>query len=1087
MKKLYTSLSLAAVLLLALATVVQAQDRVVTGKVTDENGTGMPGVNVLLKGTGTGTATDIDGNYKINVPGNDAVLVITFVGYASSETQVGAQTTINVSLKPDVQTLQELVVTGYVAEKKADIIGSVAVVDSKSLLSTPSANLSTQLQGRAAGVTVSSSGEPGAAARVRIRGFSSFGNSDPLYVIDGVPTEDASKLNPQDIESMQILKDATSASIYGSRAANGVIIITTKRGKAGTARISYDGYVGVQKVPNSTIPDMLNTQQYMDYLQRTNTSAVTNPVFGNLGSPTIPDYIVVNTADATSFKGGVSANDPQANPSSYTIADYSKIHQIMQTSPGTNWFKAVIQPGIIQSHQISASGGTDKGTYSLGFNYFNQEGVFKYTGYKRYTVRANTTFNVKDFLRVGENLQVSFEDRQGNDNKGEGGAWAQAYRMVPYIPVHDINGGFGGNGVGSSGNGSNPLANLYRSKDNLNNAYKIFGNVFGEVDLAKGLMFRSSFGVDYATTRAINYGYKTYERSENITTTSLIDQAFSTVSWTWTNTLTYNKTIGDHNIRLLAGTEAIKNQGSGIGVNTQNFDIEDPKLMNLGTAHFSTPRVYNQNMDPDGSSVDAIGGSAFDYFRNTLSSMFGRVDYQFKDRYLFNATVRRDGSSKFGSDNRYGVFPAVGAGWRISEESFMQGLTFISDLKLRGGWGQMGSQKNVPNPNAYTLYESNPSTSNYDITGSNSNLAVGFRKNRVGSNQTKWETAETVNIGFDASLLDGKWDIAFNWFNNKTKDLLIQRQRNGLEGLATQPFVNVGEMTNKGIDLVLTNRGNITSDLRYEANLTFTHYKNKVVKFDAGGKGSNIVNFDRLSQGLRTQAGDPISTFYGFQIDGFYNSEAEIANSPTQADAVVGSWKYKDVVPDGVIDDKDRTNIGSPHPKFQTGLNAALMYKNFDLTAFFFWNYGNKIYNYTKYYTDMRVFIGGVSTRVLDNAWTPENHNAELPVLAPGAANGYTSFTTTTSNSYYVETGSYLRLRNLQIGYTMPKSLSSRFKIDNLRIYVQGQNLFTVTKYSGPDPDISIQSGNGLDTYMGVDRSGFPNTRQYLVGLNITL
>jgi len=1090
MRKLYRRLSLAAVLLLAIATVVQAQERAVTGKVTDENGSGMPGVNVLLKGTGTGTATDVDGNFRINVPGDDAVLVVTFVGYATSENVVGARTVVNVQLNPDVQTLQELVVTGYVAEKKADIIGSVAVVDSKELLSTPAANLTTQLQGRAAGVVVSSSGEPGAAARVRIRGFSSFGNNDPLYIIDGVPTEDPSKLNPQDIESMQILKDATSASIYGSRAANGVIIITTKRGKSGTSRIAYDGYVGVQKIPDSTIPSMLNTEQYAHYLNLTNTPTTSHPVFGNLGAPTVPDYIVVDTKG---FKGGTTADSPEADPSRYSIADYGNIHQILKTSPGTNWFKSVIQPGIIQSHQISASGGTDKGTYSLGFNYFNQEGAFKYTGFKRYTARANTMFNPKEFLRVGENLQVSYEDRQGNDNKGEGGAWAMSYRMVPYIPVYDINGGWGGNGVGSSGNGSNPLANLYRGKDNTNVAYKIFGNVFAEADLFKGLTFRTSFGVDYATTRAVFYTYRTYERSENIGSSQLTDQNFYTLSWTWTNTLNYAKTVGDHGFKLLLGSEAIKNLGGGIGVNTQNFDIEDPRLMNLGTAHFSTPVVYNQNMDPDGSTADAYGnaGTAFDYYRTSLASLFGRVDYQFKDRYLFNATVRRDGSSKFGSDNRYAVFPAFGLGWRISDETFMQQFSgFLSDLKIRGGWGQMGSQKNVPNTNAYTLFESNASTSNYDISGSNNNLAVGFRARQAGSAATKWETTETVNIGLDGSLFDGKWDVSFNWFNNKTKDLLVQRQRNGLESLVTQPYINIGEMQNKGIDLVLTNRGNITSDLRYEASLTFTHYKNEVTKLDASGGGTFDINLDRLSQGLRTQAGHPISSFYGYQIDGIYQSEAEVTGGPTQAGAVVGSWKYKDNSGNGSIGDEDKTFIGSPHPKFQTGLNASLRYKNFDLSAFFFWNYGNKIFNYTKYYTDIRAFVGGVSTRVLDNEWTPNHTSGTMPMLGSGAAgspNGYTPLTTSTSNSFYVESGSYLRLRNLQIGYTMPKSLASRFKLENLRIYVQGQNLFTVTDYSGPDPDLSIQSGNGRDLYMGVDRSGFPNTRQYLVGLNITL
>lgn len=1065
MRNLYKRLGLTLGLILLMASVVFAQERTVSGTVTDETGSTMPGVNVLIKGTALGTATDADGKFAISIPNDNATLVFSFVGYANAEVVVGSRSTINIQLTADVTTLTELVVTGYTTERKADIIGSVSVVNSKDLLQTPAANLTTQLQGRAAGVVVSASGEPGAAARVRIRGFASFGNNDPLYVVDGVPTEDPSRINPNDIESIQILKDATSASIYGSRAANGVIIVTTKRGKAGTSNITYDMYYGSQSIPNSAFPDMLDTQEYMTYLNKK--GGTNHPVFGAIASPVRPDFIVFG--GSSGFRGGVPASSPEADPSLYQIKKGDDFHQIMKTSDGTDWFREATRTAPIQSHQISASGGSEKGSYNIGLNYFNQDGVFNYTNYKRYVVRANTQFAPQQWLRIGENMQVGYEDRLGNDNKGEGGAWAQSYRMVPYIPVYDIFGGFGGNGVGDSGNGSNPVANLYRQRDNKNNSFSIFGNVFGEVDIIKGLTFRTSYGLDYNNRFERNIVYQTYERSENVNTTQLGQQVTSNTTWTWTNTLTYDKTFGSHNIKLLAGYEAVKSVGRGQVTNVESFDIEQEDLISLNTAH----TILN--------SRDA------NLYINTLASMFGRVDYLFKDKYIFNATIRRDGSSKFGADNRYAVFPAFGLGWRISEESFMQNIAFINDLKLRGGWGQMGSQKNVQSANSYSTFVTDPSTTNYDITGSNGSLAVGFAQNRRGSTATKWETTTTTNIGLDGSMFDGKLDFSLNWFKNDTEDLLVRRQPTGLEPVVTQPRLNIGSITNKGFDISLTNRGNITSEIGYNATLTITSYKNEVTRID-GENNSFYRSLDRLSNALVSRKGEALSSFEGFEIDGFWTqAQLDDPNRLQMDGATLGSWRYKDQNGDGVINDEDRVIIGSPHPKMQLGLNLGLTYKGFDLNAFFFWNYGNKIYNYTKYYTDIGVFVGGVSDRVLYDAWTPENPNSGS---LPNLSGGYTSFTTTTSNDYYIENGSYLRLRNLQLGYTVPVAIAQKVRLQKARLYVQGQNLFTVTDYSGPDPDLNIQSGdpNGedRDLYMGVDRSGFPNTRQWLVGLSLT-
>jgi TonB-linked SusC/RagA family outer membrane protein len=996
-------------------------------------------------------------------------LTISYVGFENAELTIAeGQTTGDVALNQLNNSLNEVVVTGYSTQRKKDIIGAVSVVNTKDLQNTPSSNLAVQLQGRAAGVTVSSAGEPGAGAVVRIRGFASAGNNDPLYVIDGVPTDDPSKINPNDIESLQVLKDASSASIYGSRASNGVVIITTKQGKAGRSTLSYDAYVGTQIVTEKMMPDMLNTTQYMDYLQRTTAAGYKHPVFGTNGSFSIPDFYITSP----SFKGGVSASDPRANPDLYRLT--GNLYQISKVSAGTDWFKELTRPALFTNHQLSASGGTDKATYSVGLNYFDQEGTFVNTDYKRYSIRANTSFKPVSFLKIGENLQFSYEDRLGGSNRGEGDAWASAYRMVPYIPVYDIKGGYGGNGVGESGNGSNPVANLERQRDNKNQFTRVFGNVFAEVPFTKFLSARSSFGIDLGSQFVSNLSRKTYERSENQGTTQYTEEGWNYLNWTWTNTLTFQQMIAnDHDVKVLVGSEAVKGRSRGVRAFGQNFDFETADFVSLNTAtagSLSDRTISNYNVG-----------------KNSLYSLFARLDYAYKGKYLLTGTFRRDGSSRFGPNVRYATFPSLGVAWRVSEESFLQNVSWLTDLKLRGGWGQMGSQSNVEFNNQFFTFTSNPPLTNYDIAGSNTSSAQGYRQNREGNLDTKWETSETTNLGLDATLFNGKLDLTVDVYKKDTKDLLVDQFLGGLEPQLTKPRINIGTMRNTGIDVLLNYHGTASRSLTYDVGVTFSHYKNTMTKLN-NENAPRIVNLERLNSAVRTELGQPISSYHGFVIDGFYNTAADLS-SVTMPGAVVGSWKYKDLNGDKQITDADRTFLGNPHPDFQMGLNLAVKYQGFDFTAFLFWNQGNEIYNYTKYYTDMRVFIGGVSTRVLNDSWTPTNQNAKLPLLAPGTANGYTSFTSSTSNSYYVEDGSYLRAKTLQIGYTLPKSLTNKFKISNMRIYVQGQNLFTVTGYQGSDPDLSLISRDPFgarDFYLGVDLGGFPNPKQYMAGLSVT-
>lgn len=1043
--------------------------KTVTGKVTDLTNQPIPGASVTVKGTTTGTQTNPTGEFSIAVPKDNSILVISTVGYETREVAVTGLSNVSVSMSIAATGLNEVVVTGYSAQRKKDIIGAVAVVDVEDLKSTPAANLGAQLQGRATGVTVSGNGAPGSPAIVRIRGFQSGGNNEPLYIIDGVPTSDPSNVNPQDVASMQILKDGTASAIYGTRAANGVVIITTKQGKSGRTEVSYEGYLGVQSVTDNMIPKMLDNQEYINYLNKS--GATSHPVFGAPGSFSVPDYIIVSGP----FKGGVSANDPKANPDLYSL---SPLYQILKTSPqGTDWFNEILQKGIMQSHQITASGGNDKATYTLGLNYFNQEGTIIKTNFKRYLVRFNTSFKPTPWLRIGENAQLSYQTRLGGEQRGEGGAWSWAYRMVPYIPVYDIKGGFGGNGVGQSGNGSNPVANLMRDQDDKNLTTRLFGNVFAELQPVKWITLRTSFGADIFNNFVKDISRKTYERSENQGTTQLTEWTNTGIDWTWTNTLTVQQTIaGSHDVKLLLGTEAIKRYFKQTNAFGQNFDLDNADFISLSNA--GTAAGDRNVSSPIESTV-------------SIFSQFGRLDYAFKNKYLLNGTLRRDEASVFGEANRAGYFPSVGFGWRLSEEEFMKSVSWITDFKIRGGYGEVGSISNNGQFNPFSTFRTGPGFGNYDLNGTNTSAFLGYRQGTLGNAQTKWETTVSKNIGFDLTLLNGKWAFDFNYFNNDTKDLLIPRNRINTEPTVNQPNENIGTMRNKGVELSVNNRGKITGDLSYDVMVTFSHYKNEVVKLNDAGNPFNY-GLDRFSNAVRIDKGLPISTYWGYQIVGFYNTQDDVDKGTKLAGsaAKIGTWKYLDRNGDGNINAADAGIIGNPHPDFQMGFNIGLNYKQFDFSSFFFWNYGNDIYNYTKWYTDMRGFVGGVSDRVIYDSWTTSNQNAKLPLLQAGF-NVPGNFVTGESNSYYIEKGSYFRARNIQIGYTIPSNVMSKVKLQKARFYIQAQNLFTITDYSGADPDLNVQraqrnAGSAGDYILGVDQSGFPNPKQFLIGLNVT-
>ena len=1059
---------------------IQAQGVVITGKTTDQaTGEPLPGVTVVVKGTTVGATSLVDGTYRVTAPYGGATLIFSFIGYQTQEVVVSNRTVVDVAMQEESLALQEIVVTGYSVEKKKDIIGSVAVVNTSDMLSTPSGNVTTQLQGRVSGLTVSSDGSVDNASKIRIRGFGSFGGSDPLYIIDGVPGS-VDRLNPNDIESVQVLKDAASGSVYGARAANGVIIITTTQGKQGAAKFTVDVYSGVNYFPESKFPDLLDAQEWGEAYWKGMEGAGrvpgatnwTHPQYGNGATPVIPEYILVNKN--SSKTGGFAleklrVSDPAAFAAAVDMANYNLTSNQIVKSANTDWFDEAYNPAPVTNIQATASGGSTGGTYVVGLGYFGQKSTSDaYSYYKRYTLRANTTLNIKKFLKFGENIQVSYNE--GRDVGQPSAIWT----MQSIMPVWDEAGNPAGSaapGVIAVGDtGRNPIGEAWRNRFDKNWTYAIFGNAFVDITPFKDLTIRSSFGIDYSGRTTYNETQRTYEHYENTTANSLQWAQRNITAWTFTNTLNYSKVFGQHSMKLLLGTEANKNFQFDMDATRQTLPVEDnPDFLYLDIA----------------MGTQTNSGS---FQRNMLFSLFGRFDYTFADKYLFNVTVRRDGSSKFGINNRYGYFPSAAIGWRVTSEEFMSGLTWLSDLKLRASYGIIGNQNGLSNENQYTTVQQLLDNS-YPMQGTNSTMRLSYMTIRQGNPDAKWEKSSSTNLGFDASLFEGSTNVTLDYFIKETKDLLVQFQAPYTIANVIQPSMNVGNIRNKGIDITLTQRTKILGEIDLDASLNFSAYKNEVLKVldnpAAALEGGNT----RLGNGTRTQAGYPVSMFYGYQLDGFYNTQAEVdeykaASTNGIIPAAVGRWRIKDVsgidgVPDGKINDYDRTYIGSPHPDFQMGLNLSLGYKGFDVTGFLFWNKGGDLLNFTKFNTDFQNYQYNRSARFLYESWTPElGNNATLPVL-----NIDDTYSSKYVSSYFVEDASYLRMKSLQLGYTIPETLLKKMNIDRIRVYFQAQNLFTITKFTGLDPGLST-SGNS-DLSMGVVNSYTPTPQQVLFGINI--
>ena len=1044
------------------------------------------GASILVKGTNVGVATDANGTFSINVPSGRNSLIISYVGFSDYEADVSSKTDISVTLQERTSSLDEIVVTGYTTQKKKDITGAVAVVDVSDAKKIPATSSEQLLQGQAAGVTVINSGAPGAASTVFIRGISNFGNTQPLYVVDGVQVGDMSTVNPNDIASISVLKDAGAAAIYGISGGNGVVVVTTKKGRPGKATINYDAYFGTQRPLSGNVWHLMNPEQQSELAFRAGDLATEALYPGGPG--VIPTYGYHGGYSVGSFNdAGVTSNDSILQAYHFDASNPSNDYLVQKfaTGAGTDWFHTVFKPAFEQMQTITASGGGDKSTYLFSVNYLNQKGTLLNNYEKRYQVRLNTTFNIKDHIRVGENGYVTYRQNNGGYNgtqQQEGGPIAYTFREMPIIPVYDVAGNYGGGYDVSKGeplgNGSNPYALLARQSTNKANFVLAQGNLFAEADIAKYFTARTSFGVNLYNQYYHYLTYNTYENFESHTSPNAdLEDDQTSINYNFTNTLVYKETFGKHNLQVLGGFEYKEYSGREVQATAQSFFSLDPNFVQL---QYGTP--VNQPL-------------SYIYQPTATESFFGRLDYSYDDKYILGATIRRDGFSEFYpgdttiKNRQFGNFPSVSLGWRVSQESFLKGVSWINDLKLRGSYGEAGNNGNITGSNAYSTFGQGAGASYYGITGGTSSTSVGFFNNQLGNPRVTWETDKITNVGIDATLFN-HFDFTVEWYKKAISGLLFPAQADGLVGEGTRPNINIGDVQNTGVDVSATYHARISKDFNFSLGANVTTYKSKITSLPSPGYFD--FGYSRDNDIVRNEVGHPIGAFFGYQTEGIYQSDADAAKGATYSGAKAGSFIYKDVNGDGKIDANDRTWLGNPNPKFNYGVNLNASYKGFDLTFVLYGSQGNKDFNYVKYWTDFySTFQGGKSLDLYNKGAIVSNGVVTNPGATLPAASFSQALGSSTVSSFYVEDGSFLKCRVAQLGYTFNPALLKKVGVDKLHLYIQATNLFTITKYSGLDPELvpSLNvngSGNYQSAAFGIDYGAYPNNqKQYIVGVNL--
>ncbi len=977
------------------------QERTLSGVVTNDKSEPLPGVTVNEKGTQNSVSTDEKGDYSIAVSEGRVVLVFTSTGYENREINVAGSSTINVVLNTAIRALEDVVVVGYGSQKKKDLTGSVSSVDAKDLKSLPVPSIGEALQGRAAGVQVLSSGAPGSNVTFRIRGVGTINNSDPLLVIDGVPTDvPLNTLNQNDIANIEILKDASSAAIYGSRGANGVIIITTKRGSSARNNLEFQMFAGKQKASN--IVHMLDASQF---------ASLHNEMMANNGQPQNPAY-----ADPTSL------------------------------GKGTDWLNTLFHSAPIQNYSLSYSGGSPKTNYYVSGSILSQDGIVIHTGYKRYTIQFNTDTKLFDWLKFGNNLTL-------NTDVKTSGSYDIRNTMaaLPVQPIYFDDGSYSGP-VGQSswyGDVLNPIGKATLNK-NTTKGYNILGNIYAEINLFKDLKFKSTAGVQalFYDNRswAPKYDWKPIPQPSSY----LFQQYNKSLTWLWDNYFTYDTYLNEkHHLTLLAGSSAQNNRYDYMNGSIQNFASNTTQQLNNGTAQ------------------PTVGGSASEW---ALLSFIGRANYSYDNKYLVTATLRRDGSSRFGADNKWGWFPSGSVAWRLSEESFMKNVSWINDLKLRAGYGVTGNQ-NIGNYSFASVLQ----TVQYNFNGQSVTAVV---PQAIPNPSVRWEQVEQSNLGVDASLFKGRVAVTFDAYIKNTDDMLVPMAVPISTGYSDifVPSVNAGKVQNKGVELTVTTE-NVKGKFEWNTNFNISYNINKVISLnDSVPLYTGSIG---LNQNLSIQnAGYPVNEFYGFVTNGIFQNQKDVDNYAVQIPGAdpfnrtsAGDIRFRDLNNDGLIDDNDRSYIGDPNPSFIFAMNNSFSFAGFDLDVFLQGVSGNKVFNANRIYQEGMAVAQNQTTAVLDR-WTGEGTSNTIPRAVFNDPNKNTRV-----SNRFIEDGSYLKIKNVTFGYTLPRSLIQRVKMASARVYISCQNLATFTKYTGFDPEVPAT---------GIDFNVYPVTRTLSAGINVT-
>ncbi len=1053
-----------------------AQDRVVTGKVTSgDDGSTLPGVNVVIKGTTNGTVTDANGMYSVTVSGDNQILVFSFIGLVTSEVEVGNRSVVDISLSTDVKQLSEVVVVGYGTQEKRSITGSITNVSSSQFQNLPLIGVDQAMQGRAAGVQVSSnSGTPGGGISVRVRGSGSIlAGNDPLYVVNGIPintgnysqlgagnqqTNALADLNPNDIESIEVLKDASATAIYGSRATNGVVLITTKRGKEGKPKLTFDYYQGVQQTWKRLTP--LTGAQQVSLLQEEVVNrygaidANGNLTTPGLGTGTTP---WASAADLAYYFWGRNAGNPTNVGGAWTMTEspIDKANNIRSlsnfkdpsTAYSTNWQDNIFRTGSVANYQLGLSGGNDKSTYSVSGGYYKEGGIITGFSFDRLTAALSGDHKVSNKLKLGAsiNLSRSVNNRRNNDNNIYG-VLSAATLMASDIPVRNPDGSYGKDPFSSV---DNPVALANETKF-VSTSVRTLAQIYGEYELMKGLTFTSRWSVDYRTQKDDRFLPTTLNAGAGVggDGTSAYSQD---LNWVASNYFNYKKSIGNHNISATLGADYQQSNYESIFAESTGYPGNQVQTLSAGSVFTSAS-----------SNVTSWG----------LASYYARANYDYQGKYLFGASLRSDGSSRFAPNFRYGTFYSVSGGWRFSQENFMSSLTnVLSDAKLRVSYGTTGNS-NFGNFSYLTLFG----------TGFNYNSNGGYAPTQIGNSGLKWESAAQLDFGLDFTIFN-KFTVNFDYYQKKTSDLLLNTPIPSSTGFSTQAR-NLGSMENTGYEIGITTTNISNGNFTWTTNFNISGYQNKVV---------SLNGVQPFAQGFasRVQEGQPIGAFYGYVADGVIKSSDELAalnaaavasgngtyfiNANTRA----GDLKFKDLDGNGVINSLDQKIIGNANPKFFGGLTNNFSYKGFDLMVFLQYSYGNDLLNFTRVYAAGMNTLYGQFADEVNRRYTATNTNTDVPRAVYGDPSNNRR-----NSTRYIEDGSYLRIKNVVLGYTLPSSLTQRYGITKLRIYASSQNLYTFTNYKGFDPEVSTFSGT--NTALGTDFLTYPQYRSYTFGLNLT-